>query len=73
MILSVLAVFAVKASMTGRSRTEAMGLAEFYLRGRESSTLGVVISMFKCIYASEANTAPCIYRYSFTTLATKEP
>ena len=40
-ILSVFAVFVVKASVAGRSRVEARELAEFYLRGREASTISV--------------------------------
>ena len=41
LIFSVFAVFVVKASLEGRSRAEARELADFYLRGREASTIGV--------------------------------
>ena len=40
-ILSVFAVFVVKASLEGGSRAEARELAAFYPRGREASTIGV--------------------------------
>ena len=46
-ILSVFAVFVVKASLEGRSRAEARELADFYLRGREASTIGVYAGEYK--------------------------
>ena len=39
-ILSVFAVFVVKAALEGGSRAEARELAVFYLQGREASTIG---------------------------------
>jgi hypothetical protein len=44
---SVFAVFVVKASLEGGSRTEARELAAFYLRGREASTIGVYGGEYK--------------------------
>ena len=45
-ILSVFAVFVVKAALEGGSRAEARELAAFYLQGREASTIGVYGSKY---------------------------
>ena len=49
--------------MTGRSRTEAMELAEFYLRGRESSTLGVYGSEYKKLAKYCADSAKSVFEF----------
>ena len=49
--------------MTGRSRTEAMELAEFYLRGRESSTLGVYGTEYRKLAKYCAVSAKSVFEF----------
>ena len=52
-ILSVFAVFVVKASLEGRSRAEARELAEFYLRGREAPMKIITLKKKKAGWITE--------------------
>ena len=49
--------------MTGKSRTEAVELAEFYLRGRESSTLGVYGTEYKKLARYCAASAKSVFEF----------